>query len=174
MWKIIPQYPNYMVNERGEVFSLHSKKVLRPSKSNGYCKVILMKDGGRHTLSVHRLVADAFVENPYNLPCVNHKDENKFNNIASNLEWCTYKYNNTYRNRHFKAGKKLQKRVFQLDDSGNVIKAFDSAREASKATGIREEHIARAARGERKTCKGYRWVWSEQKFSSVFNQGVEK
>lgn len=162
MWKIIPQYPNYMVNENGDVFSLNSKKVLRQSKSNGYCKVLLIKDGGRHNLSVHRLVADAFVKNPHNLPCVNHKDENKLNNTASNLEWCTYQYNNTYRNRHFRAGAKLKKAVLQFDNGGKLINSFESVRAAANVTGIREQSIARAARGERKTCKGFMWAWSEQ------------
>lgn len=162
MWKVIPQYPNYMVNERGDVFSLHSKKVLCPSKSSGYYKVILVKDGSRHNLLVHRLVADAFVENPYNLPCVNHIDENKFNNKASNLEWCTYKYNNTYHNRHFEAGKKLQKAVSQFDVNGRLVDTYESVKAASKATGMREQGIARAARGERKTYKGYLWVWTEE------------
>ncbi len=45
---------------------------------------------------VHRLVAKAFIPNPNNYPCVNHKDENKSNNHADNLEWCTYKYNVQY------------------------------------------------------------------------------
>lgn len=162
MWKTIRQYPNYLINSNGDVFSLNSNKILRPSNSRGYCRVILMKNGKRHNLSVHRLVADAFVENPNGLPCVNHKDENKSNNNASNLEWCSYQYNNTYHLRHYKAGAKMRKAVSQYDLNGNLIGVYDSARAASKITGIREEWIARAARGERKTCKGFVWKWIKQ------------
>lgn len=162
MWKVIQQYPNYMINECGEVFSLMSNKQLVPSNTNGYSHVVLMKNGTRHYLSVHRLVAKAFVENPNGLPCVNHKDENKTNNHASNLEWCSYQYNNTYRQRHLKAGEKLRKAVSQFDANGNLVGTYESTRAASKATGIREQWIARTARGERKTCKGFSWKWAKQ------------
>lgn len=162
MWKAIKHYPNYRVDENGNVLSLNSNRVLRPSVSKGYAQVTLMEKGVRHCLYIHKLVADAFVENPNNYPCVNHIDENKLNNTASNLEWCTYQYNNTYRNRHFRAGAKLKKAVLQFDNVGKLINSFESARAAANATGIREQSIARAARGERKTCKGFMWAWSEQ------------
>lgn len=160
MWKRIKQYPNYMVNERGDVFSLNCNKILTPSASRGYFHVVLMRNGVRHNFSVHRLVAAAFVDNPDGLPCVNHKDENKLNNNASNLEWCSYRYNNTYRQRHLKAGEKLRKAVSQFDGDGNLVGSYESTRAAAKATGVREQWIARAARGERKTCKGFIWRWS--------------
>lgn len=65
----------------------------------GYYMFDLIKYGyGRKRVYLHRIVAEAFIPNPYNLPCINHKDENKLNNSIENLEWCTYKYNNTYGN----------------------------------------------------------------------------
>jgi hypothetical protein len=65
-------------------------------KRHGYRKVSLRRDGRTYQVSVHRLVATAFLPNVANLPCVNHKDENPSNNRAENLEWCTYKYNVNY------------------------------------------------------------------------------
>ena len=62
----------------------------------GYLRITLNKNGKYKTFAVHRLVAEAFIPNPNNLPCVNHKDENQFNNDFRNLEWCTYKYNSNY------------------------------------------------------------------------------
>lgn len=63
---------------------------------NGYLTVELCRNGKRKGALVHRIVAEAFLDNPYRLPCVNHKDENKENNAVENLEWCSYSYNNTY------------------------------------------------------------------------------
>lgn len=163
MWKTIEQYPNYLINENGEIFSTHSNKRLRPSISGGYLHVTLIKDGERSYPNIHRLVAMAFVENPQGLPCVNHKDENKLNNNASNLEWCTYQYNNTYHERHYKSGEKLWKPVDQFDATGNLVGTYVSVKAAAESTGVREQGIAQAARGVRKTYKGYVWKWAELK-----------
>lgn len=64
--------------------------------SNGYKVVCLTKDGKSKTVFVHRIVAMAFLPNPENLPCINHKDEDKTNNFLENLEWCTHQYNMAY------------------------------------------------------------------------------
>ena len=105
-WRQIKGYENYMVSSLGNVKSLGKTKkknqwtnketILKPGKSKGYLRVVLCKDGKTKSFSVHRLVAEAFLSNPYNLPCVNHKDENKLNNCLNNLEFCSYQYNNNY------------------------------------------------------------------------------
>lgn len=80
----------YTVSEIGMVFSLRRGKFLRGGCfPNGYKFVCLRKDGKNKNLLIHRLVAEAFIPNPKNLPCVNHKDGNKQNNNVENLEWCT-------------------------------------------------------------------------------------
>lgn len=61
-----------------------------------YLCVDLFKDGVRRSSKVHRLVAKAFIDNPENYPCINHKNEDKEDNRVDNLEWCSYSYNNTY------------------------------------------------------------------------------
>lgn len=63
---------------------------------NGYCYIDLRKNGKKERKYVHRLVAEHFLENNFNYPCINHKDENRTNNIISNLEWCSYEYNSNY------------------------------------------------------------------------------
>ena len=78
---------NYAITEQGEVYSAKTKKYLKHSTSNtGYSTVYV--DGKNRLL--HRLLAETFIPNPDNLPCVNHKDGNKLNNELNNLEWCTY------------------------------------------------------------------------------------
>jgi hypothetical protein len=110
-WKPVAGYEGfYEVSSSGLVKSLSrtitcktgrslpvSEKLLRPGKgSHGYHGVMLCKNGEGKIHTVHRLVAEAFLENPLGLSDVNHKDENKLNNSVENLEWCTRKYNIRY------------------------------------------------------------------------------
>ena len=90
----------YEIDELGNVYSLRRNKIMSPVMINsGYKTVKLSKDNHLTRYLVHRLVAETFIPNPDNLPCVNHKDEDKLNNSVENLEWCTYQYNNSYNNK---------------------------------------------------------------------------
>lgn len=91
--------PTYVIYSDGRIYSKYKQSFLSQQlRGKGYLSVSLCYDHGkkRKTISVHRLVAETFIPNPNNLPCVNHINENKTNNDISNLEWCTYSYNNTY------------------------------------------------------------------------------
>ena len=92
----VENYPNYSVNDLGEVFNNKTGRKLKQTIKKGYCNVYLYNEDGRKFFLVHRLVAQAFIPNPNNYPEINHKDENPLNNCAENLEWCTSKYNNNY------------------------------------------------------------------------------
>ena len=100
-WKNVIGYEGlYEVSNKGNVRNIRRNTLLKLSKNNyGYIKVFLYKNGIRTCLSVHRLVAQAFIPNPDNLPQVNHKDEDKTNNSVDNLEWCNQKYNVNYGHR---------------------------------------------------------------------------
>lgn len=101
VWKDIPGFENYQISNYGNVKSLNygrtgKTKLLKPTISGkGYLQVRLSKSGKPNALLVHRLVAMAFIQNLNNRKQINHKDENKFNNNANNLEWCNNQYNNT-------------------------------------------------------------------------------
>ena len=110
IWKDIENFEGYQVSIYGQVrtygkvtyterhgYRYWKDKILKQkTDKNGYKRVILYKDGKPYTWLVHRLVAEAFIDNPCNYPIINHKDENPSNNYLHNLEWCTHKYNNTY------------------------------------------------------------------------------
>lgn len=90
-------YDKYIVDIYGNVFSLLTMKRLKPSlDSNGYTRVNLSKDGKQTVIRIHRLVAEAFIPNPDNKPCINHKNGIKSDNGVGNLEWCTYSENNKH------------------------------------------------------------------------------
>ena len=111
-WKSIPGYEGlYEVSSYGRVKSLeisyikkngimdHKPEMILSPKNNGtgYFTVCLYKNKTHKYYLIHRLVALTFISNPDNLPCVNHKDEDKTNNRVDNLEWCTEKYNSNYK-----------------------------------------------------------------------------
>ena len=95
MWLDIVGYENlYRISDSGEVFSVRTNKILKPSIGrDGYSKVILSVNNKRKTFRVNRLVATAFVDNLENKPIVNHIDGNKLNNCSNNLEWVTEREN---------------------------------------------------------------------------------
>lgn len=95
MFKEIKGCEHYLVSDNGEVYSLRSKKILKPDiDKDGYeIYRIYNEEHKRKTFKGHRLVGLTFIDNPNNLPIVNHIDGNKRNNHLSNLEWCTNKYN---------------------------------------------------------------------------------
>ena len=102
----------YEVTNDGKVFSIRSNRFLKPRLScDGYERVALCKDGKNYEMRVHRLVAEAFIDNPHNLSQVNHKDFNKQNNWFENLEWCTNYENSHYSMRHNRPGFGNQKSI---------------------------------------------------------------
>ena len=110
-WKEIPGYEGlYEVSNKGNVRNVRRNKLLRLSKNNyGYIQVSLYKNGIKTGPKVHRLVAEAFIPNPDNLPMINHKDEDKTNNNVDNLEWCDVKYNNNYGTKNIRRSETLIK-----------------------------------------------------------------
>lgn len=176
IWKPVTGYEGlYEVSNLGNVRSLFRyKRVLHPSTTNGYLTVELWKDHKRKRIGVHRLVAQCFCENPLNKPMVNHKDETKTNNHASNLEWVTHIENCNYgtaikrRVSHtdFKARhinykelvKNISKPIDQYTKDGIFVRSWSSAAECSRETGMSESGIRYVARGKRNSIFGFVFV----------------
>lgn len=129
---------------------------------------MLSKNGKRKGFRVHRLVATAFILNPNNYYCINHKDENKLNNNVDNLEWCTIAYNNSYGNKldnyRQKIKKKIGKKINQYDLNGNFIRQFDCIMDAERYLNIKRSAtpIWACCKNKRPTAYGYRWEYENQ------------
>ena len=168
-WKIIQAaFGLYEVSNRGRIRNTQTGHILKPSKSGRYDHIDLtITRGKRKHFSVHRLVAEAFVDNPHGFNYVNHKDEDKKNNNADNLEWCTCQYNVTYG----KGGLARYHKVTQMDLTGNVLKVWDSLQEAAESLGTCYQNISQVCRGRRKTAVGYRWGYTERRYTRCKRKG---
>lgn len=133
-------------------------KILKLLKSRqGYMRIHLLINGVAKTLSVHRLVAEAFIPNPNNYKQVNHKDENKSNNNVENLEWCTQEYNKRYGTARQRMREKTSKKIIQYDLDDNFIKIWNGIREAGRNLKITNQAICLCCMGRRNKAGGYKW-----------------
>ena len=165
-FKEIQDFPNYQISNYGNVFSKNRNKILSPcDDSHGYLMVHLWKNNRQYVKKIHRLVAETFLENPNNFQDVNHKDENKKNNNISNLEWISRKDNLNYGTRNQRANATRKKPVYQIDkDTLDIINKFDSAKDASKQTGINSSNITQVCKHSRKTAGNYIWKFVEEEY----------
>lgn len=154
--------PRYVRNSVGSKTFVEGK-LLTPCKDKaGYLRIILSDKNYKKKLwTVHRLVALAFLDNPSNLPVVNHKDENKENNRVDNLEWCTQSYNLSYNDGQ---RKRRERKIAMYDKvTGACIKTFNSINEASEIMKINRTTICEVAAGRygHRSAGGYIWRYTE-------------
>ena len=119
-WKVIPGFDGkYLISNKGNVYSTSKCKIIKRRINRfGYYDIGLDANGCNKTIKIHRAVAEAFVQNPFNFKVVNHIDGNKSNNDFSNLEWCTYSHNSRHAVDHGLI--KSSKRVI-CKDTGEVF-----------------------------------------------------
>lgn len=163
------------VDDNGRVYekTIVGKPIKQTTNSAGYKVVGLTINGKTATKFVHRLVAEAFIDNPDNLPVVNHKDEDKTNNSIENLEWCTVKYNNIYGTKTKRQAEKIRGRVsekrvpvIQMSMSGEFIAGHPSIAAAAESVGSNSpSDISACCRGQRKSHCGYKWEFDGNKSS---------
>lgn len=182
IWKDIPGYEGrYQASNFGNIRSLNYRNQkgvvhnLRKRSDNRGYQTVHISNGEDKAVNkkVHYLVARAFLPNVFGYPCINHKDENKLNCAADNLEWCTYSYNNNYgtvKERIAatlraipdvtkKATEATKKKVYKLSLTGELLAKYDSASEAGRAEGIPRSSITGCCRRERNTSHGYIWEY---------------
>ena len=179
-WKDIVGYEGkYQVSNLGRVRSLNWRRwrtigIITPTQlPKGYLNLHLSLNGIRKCKYVHRLVAQAFIPNPNNLPQVNHKDEDKTNNRVENLEWCDGFYNQNYGTIRDRVRKtKLErgthcaeKAVSQYTMDGKFIQSFVSIKEAISITKITQ--ISKVINGKSKTAGGYIWRLKDRELGVI-------
>lgn len=184
VWKDIEDFEGlYQVSNLGRVRSLdridkngqfRNGRVLADKHNNrGYHTIALYRGGNTKYWLIHRLVAIAFLDNPDSLPEVNHKDENKANNAASNLEWCTSAYNLNYGTRKERikrsTGYKHKTNYFNKPKpivATSVTTGFSimlpNIHAARKQLGIDFRQVSAVIRGKQKTAHGYTFVLAKQ------------
>jgi len=169
-WKPVVGFEGlYEVSSSGKVRGIKRGKIVSQHiHRTGYMYTVLTKNSKPHTLSVHRIVAKAFIPNPDNKREVNHKDFNKTNNNLKNLEWATTQENRDWNLQSEKLVKKRKEtlakmtektrvKVNQYDLNGNFVKTWDCIRSAGKTLKIDESNISTCCRGRLKTSGGYIW-----------------
>ena len=173
----------YKVSNLGKILSLNYRntgkaELMTPvENTDGYFQVGFWKNGEYKMCYVHRLVAETFIENPENLPEVNHKDEDKTNNFVflnkdgsvnkekSNLEWKSHRDNLNHGTRNERVSKALtngkkSKRVLQLSLSGELIREWPSTNECGR-NGFDQGAVAACCRGEKPHYKGFLWMYAD-------------
>ncbi len=174
----------YKVSNLGKILSLNYRntgkaELMNPSANTyGYLVVNLWKNGEDKTCLVHRLIAETFLENPENKPCVNHKiegDEGKTMNMVffnedgtidkerTTIEWVTREENNNYGTHNERVAKantngKLSKRVLQLSLTGELIREWESTAECGR-NGFNQSHVCDCCNGKLPHYKGFCWEY---------------
>lgn len=187
IWKDVKGYQGaYFVSNLGRVksFKRDKERFLKPGNNRyGYLFVVLSKNGKCKTVKVHRLVAEAFLNNPNEYRCINHIDGCKTNNIISNLEFCSHSqntqhsYDNNLRNGamfgKFGIDNPQSKKVSQISKSGELIKIWDGVNDVRRGTGFSSGNISLCARGKIKSVYGFIWKYVTVLLFLLFASGLQ-
>lgn len=188
MWKIINSFEDYEISDMGEIKSLKNgmEKILKPQLAKrGYYIINLCKNGGVYHKTIHRLVAQAFIPNPDNKPCIDHINGCRIDNRVCNLRWCTHKENLNYEiakkniskahkgkvltDEHKKKisesnkGKPkphFEKRIDQYTIDGTYIKTWKSTMDIERSLGFIHNNISSVCKGKYKQAYGFKWKYN--------------
>ena len=184
IWTPINNYEEiYEISNFGNIKNIKRNKIMKPfvSKKTGYLQIDLCKNGNKKRYNIHRLVAIHFVDNFDNYNYINHKDENRKNNKAINLEWCTQKYNCNYGSRNLKISrcskgrkhkpetkdkisKALSKTILQYNKENDFIKEWRNAYEVARELKVSPSNINACCNNKRKSAYGYIWKFKKEEF----------
>lgn len=197
IWKTYPEIPFIQASNLGRIRTVdrvvtykngakHFYKgyILKQwRKRNGYMCISTRMNNKPVNLIVHRIVAICHVPNPDNLPEVNHIDNDRTNNVASNLEWCTNQYNQDYRKNFGTSATELFGRsTIAINPETSEVFYFESQHEAARQLGTDNSAIAKVAKGKLNKTHGFWFCYADEnavektraKFGDDFAEKVEK
>ena len=168
VWKDIPEYNGaYQISNLGNVkavsrsvkgyksrYAVPTRMKKKTINSMGYEVVGLWKDNKQNLALIHRLVAEAFIENPNCYPEINHVDGNKLNNDISNLEWCDTRMNIDHA---YRIGLTTRAKKVKCVETGQIYRSQTQASMKLYGTRKNQSAIGAVALGKRKTHKGLHW-----------------
>ena len=182
IWKDVYDFPQkYEISNKGRLKNKITNHIYKmTNRVGGYFTIILYDKNHKRTARIHRLVAEAFIDNPNNYPCVNHKDLNKQNNCVENLEWCTSSYNTKHAissgiditkglNKHNKNKfKEKYGRLYQYDKDMQLMNIYENLDEAYRKTNICKRNILQCINHQqgRKQAGGYIWQCEKEVMSN--------
>jgi len=186
IWKAHPDIAGIEVSTLGRVRTLDKivwngsgtwlmkGRILKPaSDKDGYLTVSVKVNDKFISKKVHRLVAQAFIQNTDNLPQVNHKNCVRDDNRVSNLEWCTASYNSRYREKHGVSQMEAKgHRLFAINLETLETLHFRAQTEASRSLGIGVGNINNVIKGKRKQTNGYWFVNDDGNAVDIVKQNL--
>ena len=171
MIKILQENPRYLIDSCGMIYDTkyNNRKICMWIDNTGYLQCNLYNGNNKVYRRVHRLIAETFIPNPYNLPQVNHKDGNKLNNTIENLEWVSNSENtkHAYDNNLYHFNGKNSYPVVLYDKDYNYIKTYRSIRALCNFTGFNRKTVSAILNNSKINNYNYNFEYAKEGPSTI-------